>query len=227
MTTGENFTAEALKSLDIVQVAQKIGELATNHTLNEVLRDRRVNSELFANAINPPSRYPYESYDFMVSGERGDERFFVHQTFPADVQEDGEAILKQANLGFFQAVYRGDDYTVRQLPVVTIPLLSHEMGPVTSKAINTHFLAPVIEQLYKSSGLIPSRETMANIVHVEKLGRTESGDDTIELGPRFIPPYRFESVVPEDYVEAVLANAADYGQHVIDDLSARLDKTAG
>jgi len=205
-------------------ITANLGGKSSIQDIHKTAQELGANTNLFDNAVNPRSRYPYASLDMILSFSEGDVRLFVHENFPHHSDQDGEELLDRAKLGYFPAIVRGDQFTVRRLPLVTMPVLSHVMRETTAKQITRHFIAPVVQKAFTSLGMIPSRETLSNLTHIEDLGRAPTGDDVLELGPRFIPPYNFVPVRSEDFIKTALENAIDYGMNVAQELTTELPR---
>jgi len=179
---------------------------------------------LFSNSVSDPTD-PTRSLDLILpDGQRG-RRLLIHETFPPDQQEEGETILRSANVDFFPEIGRTALFSFREMPLVTMPLLSHSLTKPAAETIGVSFLSPVLKKLFEAERVVPSRHMLAGLVHVEDL-RTIDGSDQIDTGVRFIPPYVFESVDPENFVIKAVKNAADYGPLVVRHLRQALDQAS-
>lgn len=167
--------------------------------------------------------YGHDSLDIWLpdTPDQKGRRLFAHQTFDKAVQEDAEELLAAADVGFFPGLVRGEAYSVREVPRITINLLDHNMTKPTAERISEHFLAPMVKSLFTTHGVIPAERTMSNAVHAEDI-RIEGGKSHFDVDLRLVPPYIFEPVSAEELVPRTVANAARYGNRVVDHLAKDL-----
>lgn len=181
------------------------------------------NTQLFENEIGNPTSYMHEAADIIVPSETEAGRAFIHETFQPGQEEEIEKILLASGVGYIPLSARSAEYSVRELPIVAMPLLSHNMLPKTAKTIGAHFLAPILQRLYDGTGLVPSQETLENLVHIESLQQPLFKEDAIEVAVKFIPPYDLLEVTPEEFVARALKSAVNYGVLAGETLGDHLD----
>jgi hypothetical protein len=173
--------------------------------------------------------YPYEALDLIVPEQEGapQRRLFIHENFDEETQLKNEGILATSGLRYFNALLRGNKFTARETPLVTMRMLDHNLSNnPASKTMSQGFLAPELRKLFQASGLIPDTETLRNLVHVEQVHK-DTPVERIETGVRFIPPYAFEPVEIDTFIPKVLTNAAPYGSLVLRELEIELTSDLG
>ena len=175
--------------------------------------------------------YPFRALDLQLpdAGQVKGRRLLIHETFPAEQQEAAESLLATPEADrsapystpYFPPAIRGKTFSAREMPSMTVPLLDHNMTKPTAQTVSRFFLAPVVRRLFDQHRLVPSELTMSHLVAVEKVWSVR-GSDTVELGPRFIPPYIFEAASDDNFMSTVLQNATRYGELVGEYLTQEL-----
>jgi hypothetical protein len=133
----------------------------------------------------------------------------------------GEAGLAAAGIGYFPAYASTSRFSFREMPLATIPLLSHNLNSRTGNIVARNLLAPALRQLFVQRGEILTAPTMNRLVHIESIEPTKDGDQ-LHTGLRILPPYEVEAVSPEAFVTIAIRNAQRYGERIQQELSQTL-----